>query len=147
MRAFLTVLMCVLPVLASAEIYKCTDSQGKVVYQDFKCAIKTLGTVAPPPAPSKEAQKQAWMRLDRMLEQSRYYDQKRREDMKLRQDELRLLEAQEVREKNAAPDQESVLYVPVYGRHRHRQDAPQWQDAKAQRRPCVIGYVGDRSCH
>jgi hypothetical protein len=155
----LFLLLLFVPLQGYAEIYKCKDARQVVVYQDTPCANQTLGKVTPPPAPSQQAVSQARRDLERMLEDSRYYDKKRREELAQKREELRLLEAQEQREAERlaaeAQQDEAWPYIPVYGPgygygrharrppHHHHPSAPA---APAPRRPCVIGYVGDKSC-
>lgn len=154
MKKILGVLLLLYPLSSGAEIYKCLDSQKKMVYQDKPCTTKTVGKVAPAAPVTKEDELRAQRNLDRLLEENRYYDQKRREEARLRQEELRRQEALEQRQQEIAATAEresSVMYIPVYGpgypygRHRHRDGYPPAAPA-LPRRPCVIGYVGDKGC-
>lgn len=149
----LLLLALLLPLGAQADIYKCKDSQQKLVYQDTPCAIKSVGKIAPVAPLSQADELRAKERLDRLLEQNRYSDQRLREDARLRQQELLRLEALEEREREAALVQreQGEVYIPMYGpgyhfgRSRHH-DRPPVVTPRVSRRPCVIGFVGDKSC-
>lgn len=158
MKRICAFLLCSIPWMAGADIYKCKDSHQKLVYQDTPCVSKSLGKVAPVPPLSQADELRAKERLDRMLEDNRYYDQKRREEARLREEELRRLDLQEAREREitaaAVQREQSTVYIPVYGpgysygRHRHsgRQSQGITPNNYRGNRPCVIGYVGDKSC-
>ena len=159
MRKLLVALLLLgAPLAAAAEIYKCKDSQQKLVYQDSPCATKPVGKLAPLPPLSQADEARAKERLDRLLEENRYYDRKYREEAQLKADEVRRQEATEERERELAAAEAqrdaSSVYIPVYGpgypygRHRHRDHVPPVITPVQPRpsRPCIIGYVGDRSC-
>ena len=151
-------LLLLLALPAAAEVYKCKDANQVLVYQDTPCTGKPVGKLAPLPPRSQTDQLQAKERLDRLLEENRYYDRKRREEAQLKADELRRQEAREERERELAAAEAqreaSSVYIPVYGpgypygRHRHRDHVPPVITPVPPRpsRPCIIGYVGDRSC-
>ena len=157
MRSLLFILLVLTSLPGVADIYKCKDARQVVVYQDTPCAAKTIGTLKPVPAPSTTDVLQARRDLERMMQDNRYYEKKRREEWAKKQEELRILEAQEMREQErlaAETGGEAYCpYIPAYGpgyRHRpyahhnpHRHPEPVMP---APRRPCVIGYVGDKSC-
>jgi hypothetical protein len=157
MRSFVFAMLLGIPLLASAEVYKCKDHNQKLVYQDSPCTTKTVGKLAPPPPVSQADELRAKERLDRLLDENRYYDRKRREEAQLKAEELRRLEAREVRERELAAaeaQREGSVYIPVYGpgypygRPRHRDHVPPsiTPIQPKPNRPCIIGYVGDRSC-
>lgn len=158
MKSMIVALLLGLPLMAAADIYKCKDSQQKLVYQDTPCASKPIGKLAPLPPLSEADEQRAKERLSRMLEDNRYYDQKRREEARLQAEELRRLEERELREQElaaaAVQREASSVYIPVYGprypygRHRHRDHYPPVvvPVQPQPKRPCIIGYVGDRSC-
>ena len=102
MRNLVVVLLLGIPLVASAEIYKCKDSNQKLVYQDTPCMTKPVGKLAPLPPVSQADELRATERLDRLLEENRYYDRKRREEAQLKAEELRRQEAREDRERELA---------------------------------------------
>ena len=158
MRNLVVVLLLGIPLVASAEIYKCKDSNQKLVYQDTPCTTKPVGKLAPLPPLSQADELRAKERLDRLLEENRYYDKKYREEAQLKADEVRRQEAREDRERELAAAEaqreSSSVYIPVYGpgypygRPRHRDHIPPVIAPIQPRpnRPCIIGYVGARSC-
>lgn len=159
MKALFFILMLLIPLPGFADIYKCKDARQVVVYQDTPCTTGMIGMVKPVPAPPDKDVSQARRDLDRMMQGSRYYEQKRREEWAKKQEELRLLEAQEMREQERlaaeAYRDESWLYIPAYGPgyghrpfahpHRHRHFDPV-MPAPRRDRPCVIGFIGDKGC-
>jgi hypothetical protein len=158
MKKLLVALLLGIPLIAAAEIYKCKDSHQKLVYQDTPCEGKPVGKLAPLPPLSQVDEQRARERLDRLLEENRYYDRKYREEAQLQAEERRRQEIREERERELAAAEAareaSSVYIPVYGpgypygRHRNRGHVPPViTPVKPQpSRPCVIGYVGDRSC-
>ena len=156
MKTLFFILMLLIPLHGLADIYKCKDSRQGVVYQDTPCtAARTLGTVKPVPAPSEKDALQARLNLERMNRDSRYFDQKRQAEWEKKREELRLLEAQEMQERERmAAEERDQYYIPAYGpgfRHRplsgpHRHADPGMPTPRRDR-PCVIGYIGDKSCH
>ena len=59
---------------AEAEIYKCKDAEGKIIYQEMPCKTLMLGKIQEAPKVSEEDRKRAQENLDRMLEMSRKRD-------------------------------------------------------------------------
>ena len=159
MRTLFVILMLLVPLPGLADIYKCKDSRQMVVYQDTPCTTRTIGTVKPVPAPSDKDVTEARRNLERTLQENRYYEQLRQQELARKQEEQRLLEAQELREREQmaaeAYQDENTRYYPLYApgfghepfvrshRHHHRDLDP---IKPIQRRPCVIGHIGDRSC-
>lgn len=161
MKALLFILILLVPLPGLADIYKCKDArQGAgVVYQDTPCTARTMGIIQPAPAPSEKDVTEARRNLERMMRENRYYEQQRREDLAKQKEEQRLLEAQELRERELmaaeAYRDENTRYYPLYApgfgqepffrghRHSQRHLDP---IKPVQRRPCVIGHIGDRSC-
>lgn len=164
MKTLLFILMVMIPLPGLAEIYKCKDARQTVVYQDTPCTTRTIGMIKPVPAPSQKDELQAKQNLERMIRSNRDFDVKRLAEWEKRKEELRLLEAEEMRERErmAAEDweDESWSYIPLYGpgygyghghrlhsRHPHPDRHPGPVVSPVRRdRPCVIGYIGDKSC-
>lgn len=157
MRSVIVTLLLWLPMVAVADIYKCKDSSQKLVYQDTPCATRPVGKLAPLPPLSPADEQRAREGLARMQEENRYYEQKRRDEARLKAEELRLQEEKELRERELATAgvqrEASSVYIPVYGpgypygnRPRHPIPPVVTPVRPEPRRPCVIGYVGDRSC-
>lgn len=157
MKTLFFILLLLIPLPGLADIYKCQDARQVMVYQDTPCTARTIGTVKPVPAPSDKDISQARHDLERMMQNSRHYDQKRQQELARKLEEQRFLEAQEQRELMAAEayQDENTRYYPLFApgfghkpfarshRHHHRHLDP---IKPVQRRPCVIGFVGDRSC-
>lgn len=151
MKTLFFILMLLIPLEGLADIYKCKDSRQNVVYQDTPCtAAKTIGMVKPVPAPSENDALQARRNLERMNRDSRYFDQKQQAEWERKREELRILEAQERREQERmAAEEGDQYYIPAYGpgyRHRSRRHSEPGVPTPRRDRPCVIGYIGDKSC-
>ncbi|MEZ0237169.1 MAG: DUF4124 domain-containing protein [Methylophilaceae bacterium] len=159
MRTLFVILMLLIPLPGLADIYKCKDSRQMMVYQDTPCATRTIGTLKPVPAPSDKDVTEARRNLERTLQENRYYEQLRRQELAKKQEEQRLLEAQELRERELmaaeAYQDENTRYYPLYApgfghepfARRHRHPHGNLDPIKPiPRRPCVIGFVGDTSC-
>ncbi|MDR2220843.1 MAG: DUF4124 domain-containing protein [Methylobacillus sp.] len=158
-KLVIALLLGMVPLAASAEIYKCKDAKQRIVYQDEPCAAKQkqVGTVEEAPPVSAEDEQRARDQLTRMQEENRYHDQKRLEQEKVRTEEARqLMAAEEARQRElAAAEAEravSSAYVPIYGygtgyggRRPYNNNGSTGVTIRPSQ-PCVIGYVGDRSC-
>ncbi|MDR2875675.1 MAG: DUF4124 domain-containing protein [Methylobacillus sp.] len=155
-KLVIALLVGMIPLAASAEIYKCKDARQRIVYQDEPCAAKQkqLGTVEEMPPVSAEDEQRAREQLKRLQEENRYQDQKRLAQEKIHAEEARQLAAvEEARQRElAAAEAERALssaYVPVYGSgyaRRSRNNNASTGVTIRPSQPCVIGYVGDRSC-
>ena len=158
MRTLFVILMLLIPLPGLADIYKCKDSRQMVVYQDTPCTTRTIGTLKPVPAPSDKDVTEARRNLERTLQENRYYEQLRRQELAKKQEEQRLLEAQELRERELmaaeAYQDENTRYYPLYApgfgyepfarsHRRHHRDLDPIKPV--QIRPCVNGHIGDRS--
>ena len=147
--------MLLLAQVATADIYKCQDAHKAVVYQDKPCAVKTLGTVKDVPPPSQADALKAQRDLERMMKDNRYYEKQRQAEWAEKQKRLQLLEAQEQREsERMAAQTDDSTYIPLYGpgygyghRPHHHAQPVLPNGPQAPKRPCVIGYVGDKGCH
>jgi hypothetical protein len=189
MKTLFFILMLAIPLPGLADIYKCKDARQVVVYQDTPCTTRMIGTVKPVPTPSDKDVAEARRNLDRLLQENRYYEQLRQQEMARNQEHQRFLEAQELRERElmAAEAYQDERYYPLFApgigndfgnesfsnrhrhhgfdnesfnhrhhrhgfghepfTHRHRHHNRHFDSMKpVQRRPCVIGFVGDRSC-
>ncbi len=80
---------------AKADIYKCKDAEGKVIYQGMPCTTGMVGKIKEAPKLSEEDRKLAQEKLDRMIEMNRERAIAREQAWQKQQEQARRLAEQE----------------------------------------------------
>lgn len=80
---------------AKAEIYKCKDVQGNIIYQQTPCPNGMIGKIEPPPPVPETDRQRAQERMERMIETSRQQDIAREQVRQKQAEQARLLAEQE----------------------------------------------------
>lgn len=144
MKLIFMLSMVLLSIEAHAEIFVCRDAQNKTIYQDKPCALETVRTLEPIPAPSIEEQILAQERIDKLNEISSQRamaaetERLQQEKNNLEQEKIELEKRKlELVEKQATLDEQPVtryIYVNpnlrprVQRLHQHRD----WHHQKRQ---------------
>jgi hypothetical protein len=102
MKRWIMLTAALLAFQAEAEIYKCSDAEGKITYQGAPCQSRTVGKVKEAPAVPEEDRKLAQGRLDRMIEMNRQRDIVREQEWQKQQEEARRIAEEEERARQQA---------------------------------------------
>ena len=155
MKYCLLLLTALAAMPAAADIYKCREADGSIVYQGTPCTGTELGKVQEPPPVSAEEQRQAQERLRQMQDASRQLDLLRAQE---RQQELEAARLRAEAERARLELERSEQYYwypwlqryPAYHNRRHHDRDHAGQDAVVPRKRegihCVPAYIGDKRC-
>ena len=159
LRGIVGAMLLMLACPVSAEIYKCRDAEGKVIYQGTPCAQTTLGRVQPPPPVSEQDRQRAREDLERLQRANREFaaerekEWQRQEEARLRAEEQERLRQQAERERLEAEARTPLYWYPwhqhypaYHGHPRPGHGKGETVRQKQEGIHCIPTYVGGRSC-